>query len=97
RGCGPLWFKMTARDGGSASQSSKQRRDDGNVPGRHAKYLARQCQMILKTPGSARGGLFVSPGRRALPPAERRRDVLQDRFDDMGVVVDAELVRHRQQ
>ena len=31
------------------------------------------------------------------PPAEPRRDVLQDRLDDMRVVVDAELVGHRQQ
>ena len=31
------------------------------------------------------------------PPAEPRRDVLQDRLDDVGVVVDAELVRHGQQ
>jgi hypothetical protein len=38
----------------------------------------------------------VCPTTR-LPPAQPRRDVLQDRLDDMRVVVDAELVRHRQQ
>ena len=31
------------------------------------------------------------------PPSERRRDVGQDRFDHMGVVVDAELVGDGQQ
>jgi hypothetical protein len=31
------------------------------------------------------------------PPAQRRGDVLEDRLDDVGVVVDAELVGHRQQ
>ena len=30
-------------------------------------------------------------------PTERRGDVGQDRLDDMGVVGDAKLVRHRQQ
>src|SRR5579883_2889244 len=31
------------------------------------------------------------------PPSHRRRDVLEDRLDDMGVVIDAELVGHREQ
>ena len=33
----------------------------------------------------------------ASAPAESRRDVLQDRLDDVDVVIDAELVRHGQQ
>jgi hypothetical protein len=38
-------FKMAAHGmGESTSQSSKQRGDDGNVPGRHANILARPCQ-----------------------------------------------------
>jgi hypothetical protein len=34
--------------------------------------------------------------RHASAPAECRRDVLQNRLDDVGVVLDAELVRHGQ-
>ena len=45
----------------------------------------------------ARGAHELYVFRNASPPAERRRDVLQDRLDDVGVVVDAELVRHGQQ
>ena len=43
--------------------------------------------------------ICVSSGgpRRAFPPPQARRDVLQDRLDDVGVVVDAELIRHGQQ
>jgi AcrR family transcriptional regulator len=40
------------------------------------------------------------PGREVpagLPPAERRRHVGEDAVDDVGVVVDAELVRHGEQ
>ena len=32
------------------------------------------------------------PGSRVSPPPQARRDVLQDRLDDVGVVVDAELI-----
>ena len=43
--------------------------------------------------------ICVSSGgpRRAFPPPQARRDVLQDRLDDVGVVVDAELIGHGQQ
>ena len=47
--------------------------------------------------------LWNASGRRwpltplASAPAQPGRDMLQDRLDDVGVVVDAELVRHGQQ
>src|SRR4029078_2590630 len=43
-----------------------------------------------------KGRRYIAPCG-ASSPAEPGRDVLEDRLDDVGVVVDAELVRHRQQ
>ena len=42
-------------------------------------------------------GVWSGGPRCALPPAEAGRDVLEDRLDDVGVVVDAELVGHGQE
>ena len=39
----------------------------------------------------------IESPRRGVSASQARRDVLQDRLDDVGVVVDAELVGHGQQ
>ena len=52
----------------------------------------------LQAPGYGyRARACGAPRNDRSAPAQRRRDVLQDRLDDMGVVVDAELVGHGEQ
>ena len=82
----PLAGEVGSRSdpGGGVAESGANRSPTPALPRKRGEHTADAALLSLSAPPAS-------------PPAQPRRHVLQDRLDDMHVVVDTELIGHGEQ
>src|SRR5580658_1913352 len=69
----------------------------GVTSARATPDVASLIRATLAARSEAIGRFVIAGQSNSSPPAQRRGDVFEDRLDDVGVVVDPELVGHGEQ